>query len=121
MSWKRIRLELARTPEFPQGSAGIAYLIDLPLDEQGMVDLRELARSPDKALVLRSWPEEPDHSGYLVRTDGGWSLSYEPGEEDDENIFRLESHVFRPGEYLTLTEPDGRRLPFRVVTVQSLN
>jgi len=37
-----------------------------------------------------------------------------PGEEDDEILFRLDAHSIRPGSYLTLTEPDGERLPFIV-------
>ena len=37
-------------------------------------------------------------------------MSYEPGEEDDERIFHLETHPIREGEYITLTEPDGRQL-----------
>jgi hypothetical protein len=41
------------------------------------------------------------------------------GDDDDEGVYHLESHPLRPGEYVTLTEPDGRRLPFRVVQSQS--
>ena len=36
------------------------------------------------------------------------------GEEDDEILFRLDAHSIKPGSYLTLTEPDGERLPFIV-------
>ena len=52
---------------------------------------------------------------------GGWAFSYRPGEDDDEQVFHLENHPIRIGEYLTLTEPDGERLPFRVASLQSLN
>ena len=121
MNWKSIRLELARTSEFPEGSASRAYLLRLPLDESGLIDERELAGSPALATVHRFWPNEPDRSGYVIRTPYGWAMSYEPGETDDESVFHLETHPIRLGEYLTLTEPDGRQLPFRVASLKQLN
>lgn len=121
MNWKSIRLELARTSEFPEGSASRAYLLRLPLDEQGLIDECELKRSPALATVHRYWPSERDLSGYVIRTPKGWAISYEPGEEDDETVFHLETHPIRVGEYITLTEPDGRQLPFRVSSLNQLN
>jgi hypothetical protein len=121
MNWKSIRLELARTTEYPAGSACRAYLLRLPLNEQGLIDEEALGHSPALATVHRFWPNEPDLSGYVVRTQNGWALSYELGEEDDETVFHLETHPIRIGEYLTLTEPDGRRLPFRVASLKQLN
>lgn len=121
MNWKSIRLELARTREFPEGSASRAYLLRLPLDEKGLIDERALGSSPALATVHRFWPNQPDLSGYVVRTPNGWALSYEPGEDDDEAVFHLETHPIRIGEYITLTEPDGTRLPFRVASLKQLN
>ena len=121
MIWKSIRLELARTSEFPEGSASRAYLLRLPLDEDGLIDERALASSPALATVHRFWPNEPDRSGYVIRTALGWAMSYEPGEEDDETVFHLETHPIRLGEYITLTEPDGSRLPFRVASLKQIN
>lgn len=121
MTWKSIRLELARTREFPEGSASRAYLLRLPLDEQGLIDEAALGRSPALATVHRFWPNEPDLSGYVIRTPNGWAMSYEPGEDDDETVFHLETHPIRVGEYITLTEPDGERLPFRVASLKKLN
>ena len=121
MNWKSIRLELARTPDFPEGSASRAYLLHLPLGEDGLIDETSFREAPASATVRRFWPSEPDMAGYVIRTPGGWAFSYEPGEEDDECIFHLETHPIRPGEYITLTEPDGRRLPFRVASLKRLN
>jgi hypothetical protein len=118
MNWKCIRLELARTPDFPRGSASRAFLLRLPLDEEGEIDDEAFGMEPGRATVRRYWPNEPDLSGHLIRKPTGWALSYRPGEEDDENIFHLETHRLLPGEYITLTEPDGRRLPFRVAGVR---
>lgn len=121
MNWTSIRLELARTADFPEGSASRAYLLRLPLDEEGLIDARALHRSPARATVHRFWPNEPDMSGYVIDTPRGWAFSYEIGEEDDEAVFHLESHPLQIGEYITLTEPDGRRLPFRVADLKQLN
>ena len=121
MHWTSVRLELARTPEFPNGSASRAYLVHLPLDRQGMIDEAALRGAPAKATVRRFWPNERDMAGYVIRTKKGWALSYRPGDDDDESIFHLETHAVRLGEYVTLTEPDGQQLPFRVASLQTLN
>lgn len=115
-----VRFELARTPEFPNGSASRAYLVHLPLDATGRIDEDALSREPAKATVRRFWPNQRDMSGYVIRTPKGWALSYRPGDEDDEAIFHLETHAIRTGEYLTLTEPDGEQLPFRIASLTAL-
>ena len=118
MAWTPIRLELARTKDFPNGSPAHAYLLHLPLEAGGLIDETALRATPEKATVIRSWPHERDAHGYVIRTKSGWALSYRPGEEDDETVFHLETHSLRPGDYVTLTEPDGSTLPFRV-SIQS--
>lgn len=114
MTWTTIRLELARTPGFPNGSAARSYVMRLPLGGDGLIDEQEYRRHPELATVRRFWPNEPDRRGSLLRTPRGWALSYEVGEEDDESIFRLDAHAIAQGSYITLTEPDGERLPFVV-------
>lgn len=121
MNWKSIRLELARTPEFPNGSASRAYLLHLPIDGEDLIDEVALRHAPAQATVRRFWPNERDMAGYVIRTPRGWALSYRPGEEDDEAIFHLETHAMRIGEYVTLTEPDGQQLPFRIASLRPLN
>ena len=120
MNWQSIRLELARTPDFPEGSASRAYLLHLPLDDRGLIDEQQRKALPGRATVRRYWPNQPDLSGYVIKRKGGWAFSYVPGEADDEVIFHLENHPIRLGEYLTLTEPDGSRLPFRVTSMKEL-
>lgn len=121
MNWTSIRLELARTPEFPEGSPSRAYLLRLPLNADGLIDENLLAAQPAHATVHRHWPNEPDHSGYVVRTPRGWAFSYRLGDDDDETVFHLETHRIRIGDYITLTEPDGRQLPFRVTNLKLVN
>jgi hypothetical protein len=120
MNWKSIRLELARTRDFPEGSASRAYILHLPLDEDGLIDAATLEDTPARATVHRFWPNERDRAGYVVRSPRGWAFSYEIGEEDDEALFHLETHPIRLGEYVTLTEPDGSQLPFRVTDLKAI-
>jgi len=121
MNWQSIRLELARTPDFPEGSASRAYLLHLPIDSNGLIDESSRETLPARATVRRVWPNEPDLSGHVIRRKDGWAFSYAPGEDDDETIFHLENHPIRLGEYLTLTEPDGQRLPFRVTSMKEID
>lgn len=115
MRWTTIRLELARSPGYPNGSPSRAYLLHLPLDGSGLVDEEAFRVAPALATVRRHWPNERDRAGYVIRKKNGWAFSYAIGDADDENLFHLESHPLSPGEYVTITEPDGMRLPYRVV------
>lgn len=117
MEWTNIRLELARTADFPEGSASRCYLLRLPIGQDGLIDESAIKDAPERATVRRFWPNQPDLSGYVIRTANGWALSYRPGEDDDESVFHLENHALRLGEYITLTEPDGEKLPFRVASL----
>ena len=38
MTWKIIRLELARTLDFPDGSPAHAYVLRLPIDDNGVLE-----------------------------------------------------------------------------------
>jgi hypothetical protein len=118
-TWNLVRLELARTPEFPEGSASRAYMLRVPLDSAGLIDEAALAKRPAMATVRRFWPNEPDQTGYLIRKGGGWAFSYALGDEDDENVHHLQAHPLRLGDYVTVTEADGESYPFRVVRSHS--
>ena len=119
MSWKTIRLELARSPGFPDGSPERSYLIHLPVNDHGIVDLDQFRRAPELATVHRRWPGERDRSGYVIHKRAGWAFSYAVGDLDDENVFHLERHPLRVGEYVTVTEPDGDKLPYRVTMCEA--
>jgi len=116
--WSLIRLELGRTPEFPEGSASRAYIMRLPLTADALIDATALAQNPGMATVRRFWPNQPDERGYIVRKGKGWAFSYALGDDDDEDLYHLESHPLGPGEYVTVIERDGKRYPFRVASVQ---
>jgi hypothetical protein len=116
---KRVRIELARSPEFPQGSNRHGYEFVLPLNEDGSLDEEAWRKAPELCTVHRFWGGEDDLTGQLVRKRrGGWAFSYEPGDADDEAIHRFGDHQFREGEYVSVRERDGETHTFRVTLVR---
>jgi len=116
MTWKTIRLELARTAQYPNGSDAHAYVFRVPLDDSGFIEPAALKKAEKRPEVRRFWHGEADQKGVVIATDKGWAFSYRMGDDDDESIFRLKDHPLKLGEYLTITETDGTELPFKVVS-----
>jgi hypothetical protein len=115
----RIRLELARSHEFPEGSTRHGYTFTLPLTRDGRFDRATYDHNPEICTVHRFWEGEGDEVGQLEHSRGdAWVFSFRVGTEDDEAIHRLGDHVFRQGEYLSVREHDGRILTFRIVDVR---
>ncbi|MDP2332215.1 MAG: hypothetical protein Q8M19_16125 [Reyranella sp.] len=120
MSLKRIRLELARTPDHPEGSPRHGYEFMAPLDAGGHLVPADWQKAKDACTVRRFWAGADDEHGRLIhRRDGKWAFSYAPGDDDDEPIFRFDKHVFRQGEYVSVTEHDGVTRPFKVIDVRA--
>lgn len=115
MNWKSIRLELASTGEFPAGSVGRAYLIRLPLDERDKVDQAAFSRHPSRATVRRHWSTEADQRGVIVQADGRWAMRC---DGTPERLLELNETGIRPGQQVSVVEPDGRTLPFRIASVR---
>lgn len=120
MTLKKIILELARTPEFPNGSPRHGYEFTAPLDSRGYLQPDAWAKNRSACTVRRFWANADDETGHLIhRRDGKWVFSYKLGDEDDEPIFRFDSHKFAVGEYVSITEHDGVERPFKVVQIAS--
>ena len=115
MNWKTIRLELAGTREFPTGSVSRAFLLRLPLHEDGSIDESEFVNNPSRATVRRFWPSEPDRSGAIVRANGALAFRY---GSDDLRTCLFPSQRIRLGEEVVVKSSDGRELPFRVAGVK---
>jgi hypothetical protein len=116
---KTIRLNLARTAEFPDGSDRHFYRFTAPLDADGHLDPEGWKAHRDMCRVVRSWGGEEEDIGHLVHRPGGsWGFRYDiGGDEGDEAGYRLNSHRFVPGEYVSIRDDDGEMHTFRVVTV----
>lgn len=119
---KKIRLNLARTKEFPQGSAHHGYEFTAPLDETGHIDAAIWKKERDHCRVRRFWGDEEEEIGHLIHRPGGsWAFHYDiDGDDDDEAGYRFGTHAFNPGEYVSIKDEDGDLHTFQVVTVQSV-
>lgn len=119
-----ITLHLARSKEFPEGSARHGYEITAPLDETGRLDQDEWREKRTQCRVRRFWPGEPDRQGVLIHRAGGadgatWMIDYDLDRAtDDEAGYRLGKHRFVPGEYVTIQDEDEKLHTFHVVAVR---
>lgn len=122
--FKRIRLHLARSKEFPSGSSERGYELIAPLDRKGRIDARMWKKNPDRCRVRRFWEGEREQVGRLVHKPGGneharWVFDYDVDRSDDDEAgYRFGAHVFAPGEYLTLRDTNGEHT-FKVVSVEN--
>lgn len=117
---KKVRLELARDRDFPEGARNIGYEFAAPLDDSGRIDAAEWHKERDHCRVRRFRPDEADDIGHLVRKPGGsWAFHYDidSDEEGDEAGYRFADHAFRPGEYVSIRE-EGELRTFRVISVK---
>jgi len=123
MSLHKIRLELARDHDFPDGSNTRGYEFTAPLGDDGHIDHDAWKTLRDRCRVHRFWEGEDDEVGHLIRKPGGsWALHYDllGDADDDESGYRFGDHVFKPGEYVSIKEHDDEMRTFKVVMVQPL-
>jgi hypothetical protein len=119
---KRIRLELARSKEFPNGSATRGYEFVAPLDGEGHISPALWRKHRDRCRVRRFWGDE-EEVGHLVHRSGGaehaqWVFDYEgTADHDDETGYRFGVHSFRAGDYVSIRDTDAEMHTFRVVSV----
>jgi hypothetical protein len=121
-AFKRIRLELARSKEFPNGSANHGYEFIAPLDATGHIDAALWQKYRDNCRVSRFWGDG-EEIGYLSHKPGGpeharWIFDYhQTTRHEDERGYRFGTHVFRFGEYVSIQDEAGELHTFRVVSV----
>lgn len=121
MTLSIVRLELARTPEFPDGSSLHGYEFVAPLTPEGHLDAEGWKKHRKRCRVRRFWEGEATEQGHLVHRRGGtWAFHYDVlgDPEEDEPGFKFDQHVFKEGEYVSLREQDGELRTFRVVSIK---
>ena len=121
MNLSIIRLELARDPAHPSGSADHGYEFVAPLDPEGHIDAEGWRQARDRCRVRRFWEGNPDEMGHLVHRRGGsWAFHYDVAGDPDEDEpgYKFDAHAFQEGEYVSLREPDGELMTFQVVSVR---
>ena len=122
MSLMRVRLELARSSDFPHGSSSHGYEFVVPLNQDGHIDASAWKKFKDKCRVTRFWGDSPEENGTLRHVGHGWRFDYDKSDDaDDEPFFKLDKHALSPGEYVSITEHDGVQRPFRVMMVTPAN
>ncbi|HEY1562785.1 MAG TPA: hypothetical protein VGF71_18130 [Caulobacteraceae bacterium] len=120
MTLSRIVMRMARNPgtEFAGGDDHRGYSLVAPLTPDGRIDGVAYAKSRDACVVRRFTPDEDPADGHLLRRGAHWFFDYENGDvADDEPVYRLGEHRFAVGEYVTVTDDDGRPLTYKVVDV----
>ena len=115
---RRVRLELARDHEFPDGSRERGYDFMAPLDAAGHIDPAAWKELRERCRVRRFWVHEPEEVGHIVHKRTGWAFHYDirSDEEDDEAGYRFGDHAFKPGEYVSVKEEDETLRTFKVVS-----
>jgi hypothetical protein len=121
---KYIRLNLARSKEFPTGSTQHGYDLVAPLDEAGRIDPVLWQHYRDHCRVRRFWHGEDEQVGRLVHKPGGaeharWVFDYDQKRDDDDEAgYRFGAHRFIPGEYVSISDDDGQMHTFQVASVR---
>ena len=121
MTLSRIVMRLARNPgtEFADGDDHRGYTLCAPLTPDGMLDEGAWRQAKDKCTVRRFVPDDDPQEGRLARRGERWFFDYdEEDAADDELVFRLGQHRFAVGEYVSVTDEDGRLLTYKVTEVQ---
>ena len=118
MPLMKVRLELARNKDYPEGSNRHGYEFNAPLTEDGHISKQEWNEHASDCTVKRFWGDEDEEHGHLIHLGDRWMFHYAGTEPDeDEPIFRMSAHRFVPDEYISITEHDGEQRTFQVVSV----
>ena len=113
MSLSRIVMRLARNPgtEFAGGDDHRGYSLTAPLTADGHLDGAAYAKARDACTGRRFAPDEDHTDGKLARKGQRWFFDDDEDDgADDEPLYRLGEHRFAVGEYVTITDDDGRPL-----------
>jgi hypothetical protein len=121
---RKVTLHAARSKEFPDGSIRHGYDFIAPLTEEGRIDLDAWKEHRGECFAHRFWAGEPSMQGLLTHRAGGhggstWAFEWKTRKavDDEEEGFRFGDHAFKVGEYVSVREPEGDLLTFRVVSV----
>jgi hypothetical protein len=113
-------MRLARNPgtEFADGDDHRGYSLVAPLTADGHLDAAAYSKARHACVVRRFAPDEDPADGRLVRQGARWYFDYEGSDvAGDEPVFRLGEHRFAVGEYVSITDEDGRLLTYKVTDV----
>ena len=119
----RIVMRLARNPgtEFADGDDHRGYTLTAPITADGRLDEAAFKASRDQCTVRRFAPDEDAQEGKLSRKGDRWFFDYDEDDDaDNEPLYRLGDHRFAVGEYVSVTDDEGRLLTYKVTDLQAL-
>ena len=121
---QRVRLDLARDPEYPDGSHEHGYDFIAPLDAEGHIPVEAWKAARSACRVRRFWGDEPDQVGHILhKAHGSWAFHYDIHGDPahDDRGFKLDVHKLKPGEYVSIKEQDGNLRTFIVRSVRDVD
>jgi hypothetical protein len=116
----RVVMRLARNPgtEFADGDDHRGYSLVAPLTPDGHLDAAAYAKARGACTVRRFAPDEDPIDGKLVQSRARWYFDYDDSAAaGEEPVFQLGQHRFAVGEYVSITDEDGRLLTYKVTDV----
>lgn len=119
MGLNRIVLRLARNPgtEFADGDDHRGYALVAPLTPDGKLDEAVFRERRAACVVRRFAADEDPVEGHLARRGERWFFDYGDEADADEPLYRLGDHRFAVGEYVSISDEDGRFLTYKVTEV----
>jgi hypothetical protein len=117
----RIVMRLARNPgtEFADGDDHRGYTLTAPLGDDGHIDETAFRSARERCTVRRFAPDEEPQEGRLARRGERWFFDYDvTTDSDNEPLYRLGQHKFAVGEYVSVTDEEGRLLTYKVTEIQ---
>jgi hypothetical protein len=120
MALSRIVMRLARNPgsEFAEGDDHRGYALVAPLTADGKLDAAAFRAARGECAVRRFAPDEDPQEGKLAHRNGRWFFDYGDQGDAEEPLYRLGEHRFAVGEYVSITDEDGRLLTYKVTDVR---
>ncbi len=110
-----VTLVLAAAAGRPEGDISDRIVLRAALTQQETLDAG-VHEGAGSWAAQRTLPDGTVRPLDLVRAEDVWLLR--STRHEDEPLWRVESRTIRPGEYVTLTRPDGETLTYRVVGVE---
>lgn len=119
MALSRIVMRLARNPgtEFADGDDHRGYTLTAPLTPDGKIDEAALKTIKAGASVRHFRPDDDAVEGKLGRRGERWFFDFGDDGEAQEPLYRIGEHRFAVGEYVSISDEDGRLLTYKVTEV----
>ncbi len=114
----KLLLVLAQAPGLPKGDLEDRLELCLALTPNGQLDDQAFDAALTPWRATRERPGQPPQHAELIRLEGRWVLQG-MHQADDEPLWAVEGWLFRPGELVSLRQPDGTELLFRIVQAEA--